>query len=100
MTDFAGKVAIVTGAARGQGREMALELARAGADIAICDVGQAAMPSVGYALGGDLAEVAGQIEAIERRVVHAVCDVRDPTQVARSRPHLAALTYWSTMWAS
>lgn len=81
MTDFSGKVAIVTGAARGQGREMALELARAGADLGICDVGQAAIPSVDYALGGALGEVAAEIEALGRRVVHLACDVRDQTQI-------------------
>ncbi len=36
---FAGKVAVITGGARGQGRSHALELARLGADVAVCDLG-------------------------------------------------------------
>ncbi len=38
MSSVAGKVALVTGAARGQGRSHAVELARAGADILALDV--------------------------------------------------------------
>jgi NAD(P)-dependent dehydrogenase (short-subunit alcohol dehydrogenase family) len=41
MRDFEGRVAVVTGAASGIGRETALELARHGADLAICDVDEA-----------------------------------------------------------
>lgn len=36
--DLTGKVAIVTGGARGLGRQMALALAEAGADVALCDL--------------------------------------------------------------
>jgi len=78
---LAGKAAIVTGAARGQGRAFALALAAAGADVAICDVGAAAMPTVGYAMGGALDEVARGIEAEGVRAVAMACDVRDQAQV-------------------
>lgn len=81
MGELTDKVAIVTGAARGQGRAMALALAGAGADVAICDVGAAEMPSVGYALGGPLDAVAGEIAALGGRVLHGVCDIRRQADV-------------------
>jgi NAD(P)-dependent dehydrogenase (short-subunit alcohol dehydrogenase family) len=37
--DFRGKVVLITGAGRGQGRAHALGFAAAGADVAICDIG-------------------------------------------------------------
>src|SRR5205823_3632013 len=43
VTDFAGKVALVTGAASGIGRATALAFARAGADLALCDLNEAAL---------------------------------------------------------
>jgi NAD(P)-dependent dehydrogenase (short-subunit alcohol dehydrogenase family) len=78
---LAGKGALVTGAARGQGRAIALALAEAGADVAICDVGAAAMATVGYALGGALGDVAQAIEAHGDRALAMACDVRDGAQV-------------------
>lgn len=81
MGELSGKVAIVTGAARGQGRAMALALAGAGADVAICDVGESAMPSVAYALGGPLEAVAQEIEALGVRALHAACDIRKQDQI-------------------
>lgn len=78
---LAGKAAIVTGAARGQGRAIALALAEAGADVAICDVGAAAMPTVGYTMGGALDAVAQEIAGHGRKVVAMACDVRDQAQV-------------------
>jgi NAD(P)-dependent dehydrogenase (short-subunit alcohol dehydrogenase family) len=79
--ELAGKAAMVTGAARGQGRAIALALAAAGADVAICDVGTVVIPSVGYALGGALDEVARDIEAHGVRALAMACDVRDQTQI-------------------
>jgi len=78
---LAGKAAMVTGAARGQGQAIALALAEAGADVAICDVGAAAMPTVGYAMGGALDEVARAIEGLGRKAVAMACDVRDQSQI-------------------
>jgi SDR family mycofactocin-dependent oxidoreductase len=75
---FAGKVAVITGAARGQGRSHSLELARLGADIAVCDLGRD-LGSVGYPLGTpeDLAETVRLVEEQGRTCVSAVADVRD-----------------------
>jgi len=75
---FGGKVAVITGAARGQGRSHAVELARLGADIAVCDLGRD-LASVGYPLGtaDDLAETARLVEEQGRRCVSALTDVRD-----------------------
>ncbi len=73
-----GRVAVITGGARGQGRSHALELARLGADIAICDLCED-VATIGYPLstGDDLAETAKLVDATGRRCVSAVVDVRD-----------------------
>ena len=73
-----GKVAFVTGAARGQGRAHAVRLAQEGADIIAVDLCQG-IDSVGYHLASeaDLKETARQVEALDRRVFTAKADVRD-----------------------
>ncbi|WP_181781841.1 mycofactocin-coupled SDR family oxidoreductase [Pseudonocardia pini] len=75
-----GKVAFVTGAARGQGRSHAIELAREGADIIAVDIAHD-LPELGlgYPLGSaeELAETAAEVEKLDRRVVTAEVDVRD-----------------------
>ena len=82
MTDLGGRVAFVTGAARGQGRAHALALADAGADVAICDIA-ADLDTVPYALGTaeELAETAAAVESRGRRCVSVVADVRDTDQI-------------------
>ncbi|MGN6126656.1 MAG: mycofactocin-coupled SDR family oxidoreductase [Humibacter sp.] len=73
-----GKVALVTGAARGQGRSHALRLAQEGADIIAVDLaGQ--IGSVPYAMStpADLDETVRQVEALDRRIVARQADVRD-----------------------
>jgi SDR family mycofactocin-dependent oxidoreductase len=75
-----GKVAFVTGAARGQGRSHALRLAQEGADIIAVDLAE---PVAGMdrfypgASQADLDETARQVEALDRRIVAAKADVRD-----------------------
>jgi SDR family mycofactocin-dependent oxidoreductase len=74
----AGKVALLTGAARGQGRADALRLAQEGADVILVDV-CAQLPSVPYdsATPEDLDETVCQVEKTGRRVIAAIADVRD-----------------------
>jgi (+)-trans-carveol dehydrogenase len=73
-----GKVAFITGAARGQGRSHALRLAQEGADIIAVDICQD-VETVGYpgATEADLAETVKQIEELDRRIVSRQADVRD-----------------------
>jgi SDR family mycofactocin-dependent oxidoreductase len=74
----AGKVAFITGAARGQGRSHAIRLAQEGADIIAVDLaGQ--IGSVPYAMAtpDDLAETVKEVEALDRRIVATQADVRD-----------------------
>jgi SDR family mycofactocin-dependent oxidoreductase len=75
---LAGQVAVVTGAARGQGRSHALALAREGASIIALDA-CAPIATVPYPLPtkADLEETAEQAEALGSRVIHGAVDVRD-----------------------
>src|SRR6478735_4409009 len=73
-----GKVAFITGAARGQGRSHAVTLAREGADIIAVDL-CAQIGSVPYPMATpeDLAQTVKEVEAAGRRIVAATADVRD-----------------------
>ncbi len=73
-----GKVAFITGAARGQGRSHAVRLAQEGADIIAVDICQdvASVPYPG-ASDADLAETVKQVEELDRRIVARQADVRD-----------------------
>ena len=66
MACLAGKVAFITGAARGQGRSHAVRLAEEGADIIAIDIGS---PT-------DLAQTVKEVEALDRRIVAGQADVR------------------------
>ena len=74
----AGKVAFITGAARGQGRAHAIRLAEEGADIIAVDICRD-YDTVAYPLAteADLAETVKAVEALDRRIVATVADVRD-----------------------
>jgi SDR family mycofactocin-dependent oxidoreductase len=73
-----GKVAFITGAARGQGRSHAVRLAQEGADIIAVDH-CADIDTVDYPMAteADLAETVRQVEALGRRIVATQADVRD-----------------------
>jgi SDR family mycofactocin-dependent oxidoreductase len=74
----AGKVAFITGAARGQGRSHAIRLAEEGADIIAVDICED-VASVGYGMGteADLADTVKAVEALDRRIFARKADVRD-----------------------
>jgi len=73
-----GKVAFITGAARGQGRSHAVRLAEEGADIIAVDICEdVATVPYGGATEADLAETAKEVEALDRRIVARKADVRD-----------------------
>src|SRR5687767_13575722 len=73
-----GRVAFITGAARGQGRAHALRLAAEGADILALDLA-GPLPGVPYesATPDDLAETAKLVESLDRRILTHQGDVRD-----------------------
>ena len=79
MPSFEGKVALITGAARGQGRSHAIRFAKAGADVIIIDLGDRQLETVGYPLStaDDLAETARLVEGLGRRAHAYHADVRD-----------------------
>lgn len=83
MNRVAGKVALITGAARGQGRSHALRLAEEGADIIAVDICQS-VDSVPYGLATDedLTDTVRLVEKLGRRVYSARADVRDYEQLA------------------
>jgi NAD(P)-dependent dehydrogenase (short-subunit alcohol dehydrogenase family) len=77
--DLSGRAGLVFGASRGLGREAALALARAGADIACA-----------ARTRGPLEEAAGQIMALGRRASVCVVDVADASAVAHAVDEAAA----------
>ncbi|MFN3003663.1 mycofactocin-coupled SDR family oxidoreductase [Mycolicibacterium wolinskyi] len=74
-----GKVAFITGAARGQGRSHAVRLAQEGADIIAVDICRQVSSNsvIPPSTSDDLAETADLVKALNRRIVTAEVDVRD-----------------------
>jgi SDR family mycofactocin-dependent oxidoreductase len=83
---LSGKVALVTGAARGQGRSHAVALAAEGADIIALDICDGIDSITDYlpATREDLAETASLVEALDRRIVTKQVDVRDRSNLIAS----------------
>ncbi|HEV7421883.1 MAG TPA: mycofactocin-coupled SDR family oxidoreductase [Mycobacterium sp.] len=73
-----GKVAFITGAARGQGRAHAVRLAQEGADIIAVDIcKQIDSVQIPLSTPEDLAETADLVKGLDRRIYTAQVDVRD-----------------------
>ena len=78
MGRLEGKVAFITGAARGMGRAHAIRLAQEGADIIGIDLCRDLETAVYEgATEADLAETVKLVEGLDRRMVARVGDVRD-----------------------
>lgn len=85
MTRVEGRVAFITGAARGQGRAHAVRLAEEGADVIAVDA-CTSLPTVDYPMPSehDLEETAELVRKTGRRAVTAVADIRDSAALARA----------------
>jgi NAD(P)-dependent dehydrogenase (short-subunit alcohol dehydrogenase family) len=86
MRRFDGRRALVTGASRGIGAAVAVELARHGADVAITARTLESHPT----LAGSLHETAAAIESAGRRAVTVVADLTDAEDRARIVPEAEA----------
>jgi SDR family mycofactocin-dependent oxidoreductase len=77
-----GKVVLITGGARGQGRAHAIASAREGADVVVVDIGTD-ISSVPYALGqkDELEETVQLVEQLGRRALGVVADVRSQQEM-------------------
>jgi SDR family mycofactocin-dependent oxidoreductase len=79
MGKLDGRVAVITGGGRGQGRAHAIALAEEGADVVIADLDRQ-IEAVPYPMNspGDMDETVAQVEKLDRRCLAVVADVRDP----------------------
>jgi SDR family mycofactocin-dependent oxidoreductase len=82
MGKLDGKVAFISGAARGQGRSHAIRLAQEGADIIAFDLlDEVATVDYPMSTKEDMDETVRLVEALDRRIYAAQADVRDQAQV-------------------
>lgn len=91
---LAGKVALVTGAARGIGRACAIDMARHGADVALLDIadpnGVRGITEYQMASRAELAEAERLVRATGRRALSIVADIRDKPAMVRAAGRIAA----------
>lgn len=85
MGKLDGKVAFITGAARGQGRSHAVRLAQEGADIIAVDI-CAQLGSVHYPMGteDELQQTVEEVKSLGRRIVARQADVRDVSSLRQA----------------
>jgi NAD(P)-dependent dehydrogenase (short-subunit alcohol dehydrogenase family) len=85
-----GKVAVVTGAARGIGRAIAVEMAANGADVVVIDIGGPVSPASDAvpATPDDMAETVRQVKAYGRRSEAIQADIRDIAALRRAADHV------------
>lgn len=79
-----GRVAFITGGARGQGRSHAVRLAQEGADIITLDLCEQ-IETVSYRMSSaeDLGQTVAEVEALDRRIIARPADVRDPEAIRK-----------------
>ncbi len=70
LFDLSGRVALVSGAAQGMGRAMAIGFAEAGADLMICDINEVGVQAT-----------ATHIQKLGRRVIPVTCDITNIEQI-------------------
>jgi SDR family mycofactocin-dependent oxidoreductase len=84
MGQLDGKVAVITGGGRGQGRSHAVRLAADGADVVVCDITEQ-IASVPFVTGrpGDLEETEAQVRKTGRQCLTVEADVRKTADMTR-----------------
>jgi SDR family mycofactocin-dependent oxidoreductase len=85
MSNLEGRVAFITGGARGMGRSHALTLAEAGVDVVLCDrCADTEMTPYPMATEADMDETVAGVEARGRKALPIRCDVRDRDALQRA----------------
>src|SRR5487761_1828096 len=94
-----GKVAFITGAARGQGRSHAMRLAAEGADIIAVDICRQ-IDTVPYPMATpeDLDQTVKEVEALDRRIVARQADVRDEAGLKAGVAAWPSSATWTSCW--
>jgi NAD(P)-dependent dehydrogenase (short-subunit alcohol dehydrogenase family) len=96
-----GRVAFITGAARGQGRAHAIRLANEGADIIAIDVCRPISETITYPLATpeELAETVQAVEATGRKVLAREVDIRTWPRCNRWWPTVSSNSAgWTSWW--